>query len=225
MKLTDVTGKIKNGMWSYGPPFPEYKRTLLTQPDWVTARVWCDVFNGMNSQTGTYLETPAHYLGPDKSYNLEKVPLEKLVGIRASHIKLPRAPFLTGGRVGITREMLEEHSKNCRILENDALIFSCSWGKGWFEKSYLESSPYLTRGAMEWLIEKKPFILASDVPRWDRTDVSEGFWGDFYGADILMLAPLVNLENVGTDNLLLTVLPLNIADTSCAPCRAFITEG
>ena len=224
MKLTDVTGKIKNGMWSYGPPFPEYECVPLAQPEWVKARVYCEIFNGMNSQTGTYLETPAHFLGPEKSYDLDKVPIEKLTDVRASHIKLPPELFLTGGRAGITAGMLERYSKG-GIKEGDALIFSCSWGKHWFEEKYLKQSPYLTYEAMKWLISKKPFILASDVARWDRTDKSEGFWDEFYAADILMLAPLVNLENVSTENLRLTVLPLNIADTSCAPCRAFIREG
>lgn len=225
MKLIDVTGSIKNGMWSYGYPFPEYECVPLKQPEWVEAKVYCEVFGGMNSQTGTYLETPAHLLGPEKSYMLEKVPIDKLIDVRASHIKLPPEIFLTGGRVGITPEMLEKYSAESDIRQGDALIFSCSWGRYWFEKNYLEQSPYLTYAAMKWLIDKKPFILASDVPRWDRIDKSEGFWNDFYNADILMLGPLVGLENVGTDNLKITALPIRVADTSCAPCRAFIREG
>ena len=58
-----------------------------------------------------------------------------------------------------------------------------------------------------------------------RHDFLLGIFDIFYKADILMLAPLVNLENVGVNNLSLTVLPLNVIGTSCAPSRAIITEN
>ena len=225
MKITDVTGSIKNGMWSYGYPFPEYRCVPLKQPEWVKAKVWCEVFGGLNSQTGTYLETPAHYFGPSVSYDLEKVPIEKLIDVRASHIKLDPSRFRTGRREYITVSMLEEYSRDCDIREGDALIFSCGWGDRWFDKSYLEQSPIVSKEAMEWLISKKPFILSSDVPRWDSLEKSEDFWQDFYSADILMLCPLVGLEKIGKQGLSLTVLPLNVSGTSCAPCRAFIKEN
>lgn len=223
MKIYDVTGKIKNGMWCYGDPFPEYDCTPLVQPEWVKAKVWCEVFGGMNSQTGTYLETPAHYLGPEKSYLLEDLPIEKLIDVRVSLIKLDPALF-GGKRIAITDGMLKEAANGLDIRPGDALLFSCGWGGRWFDSSYLAESPYLTYSAVEWLTEKKPFILGSDIARWDTVPVSQGFWDLFYNSNILMLAPLVGLENVGTKGLKLTVLPINVADTSCAPCRAFIKE-
>ena len=53
MKIYDITGKISRGIWSYGEPFPDYDPRPLPQPEWVETRVWCDIFDGMNSQTGT----------------------------------------------------------------------------------------------------------------------------------------------------------------------------
>lgn len=225
MKIIDVTGQIKDDMWNYEYPFPQYKIKPLPQPEWVESRVYCEIFEGMHSQTGTYLETPAHFFGPEKSYNLDTVPMEKLVNVRCSHIKLDRMLFETGKREKITAEMLEKASEGLDIRQGDALIFSCGWGIYWSDKKYLEQSPFLSYEAMEWLVSKKPYILGADVPRWENLEKPEGFFEMFYKANILLLGPLVNLENVGTKNLTLTSLPINVVGTSCAPCRAIITEN
>lgn len=225
MKIIDVTGQIKDGMWNYEYPFPQYKLKPLPQPEWVDSKVYCEIFEGMHSQTGTYLETPAHFFGPEKSYNLETVPVDKLVNVRCSHIKLDREIFETGKREKITAEMLEKASEGLDIRPGDALIFSCGWGIYWSDKKYLEQSPFLSYEAMEWLVNKKPYILGADVPRWENLEKPEGFFEMFYKANILLLGPLVNLENVGTKNLTLTALPINVTGTSCAPCRAIITEN
>lgn len=225
MKIIDVTGQIKDGMWNYEYPFPQYKLKPLPQPEWVDSKVYCEIFEGMHSQTGTYLETPAHFFGPEKSYNLETVHVDKLVNVRCSHIKLDREIFETGKREKITAEMLEKASEGLDIRPDDALIFSCGWGIYWSDKKYLEQSPFLSYEAMEWLVNKKPYILGADVPRWENLEKPEGFFEMFYKANILLLGPLVNLENVGTKNLTLTALPINVTGTSCAPCRAIITEN
>lgn len=225
MKIIDVTGEITNGMWNYEYPFPKYELTPLPQPEWVESRVYCEIFSGMHSQTGTYIETPAHFFGPEKSYDLITVSLDKLTDIRASHLKLSDyCNFETGKREKITRKMLEEAAKDTDIKEGDALIFSCDWGKHWMDESYLECSPYLSYEAMEWLVSKKPSILGSDIPRFENLKKPEGFFEMFFRSDILLLAPLVNLESVKTNNISLTALPIKVTGTSCAPCRAIIKE-
>ena len=61
MKVYDLTGPIQDGMWGYEPPFPAFHLKPLPQPEWVATRVYCEIFEGIHSQTGTYLETPAHF--------------------------------------------------------------------------------------------------------------------------------------------------------------------
>jgi kynurenine formamidase len=77
---------------------------------------------------------------------------------------------------------------------------------------------------MKWLIGKKPFLLGSDFPRWDHLTKSERFFPEFFAADILMLAPCVNLEAVRKPDVRLTALPLHIPGTSAVPCRAIVME-
>ena len=194
MKVIDITGVLYNGMWNYEPPFPTLAIRPLPEVEWVETKVYCDIFDGIHSQSGTYLETPAHLLG-DKSYPLEE-------------------------RCAITREMLEREN----IEEGKALLISCNWGRHWRDSRYLSASPYFTYEAMEYIVSKKPPLLGTDFARWENLDAPEGFFPMFYDANILMLAPCVNLEKIEKKNVSLTALPLNIEKTCCAPCRAFVKE-
>ena len=222
MKIYDVTGKISRGIWSYGDPFPEYEMRPLPQPEWVETRVWCDIFDGMNSQTGTYLETPAHLLGPERSYNLEDVDVARLVDVPTVLLKLDPAMHVPGRRAKVTREMLEAALGGRRVGRDTALILSCGWGSRWFDEDYLDGSPFISREAMAWIAEKRPFILGADMPRWENLERPEGIFPIFYDADILMLAPLVIPEDIPDGELSLTVLPIRVTGTCCAPCRAIL---
>ena len=213
-KIIDITGEIYSGMWSYGFPFPEVEIKPLAEIDWVKYKIYAEVFEGLNSQSGTYLETPAHLLG-EASYPLIDVEVSKLVDV-------PCVVLNVGSLRGepITREMLEKSKNADKIKEGCAILVSANYGQKWKDSDYLTACPYFTADAMSWLVSKKPFLLGSDFPRWDNLEKPQGFWQDFYNADILMLAPVVNIEAV--DEALLTVLPIKAAVTSCAPCRAIL---
>ena len=222
MKIYDITGPVSDGIWSYGEPFPDYHMRPLPQPEWVETRVWCDIFDGMNSQTGTYLETPAHLLGPEKSYNLDAVDVSRLVDVPVVHLKLDPDMHVPGRRAKVTRAMLEDALGDRQVGRGDALILSCGWGKRWFDADYLDGSPFISLEAMEWIAEKRPFILGADMPRWENLDRPEGIFPVFYAADILMLAPLTVPDEVPETGLRLTVLPIRVTGTCCAPCRAIL---
>ena len=213
-RIIDITGELYSGMWSYGSPFPALNIKPLAEVEWVKYDIYAEVFEGLNSQSGTYLETPAHLLG-EASYPLIDVPVDKLVDI-------PCVVLNVGEQRGcaITREMLESCKNADKISEGCAVLVSANYGEKWKDDDYLSSCPYFTYEAMAWLVSKKPFLLGSDFPRWDNLEKPQGFWQDFYNADVLMLAPVVNIEAV--DTALLTVLPIKAAVTSCAPCRAIL---
>ena len=63
MNVTDITGPVKEGMWKYDPPFPTFHMRPLGEVPWAGGGVSCEVFEGLHSQSGTYLETPAHFYG------------------------------------------------------------------------------------------------------------------------------------------------------------------
>ena len=227
-KIIDLTGPIYNGMWNYEPPFPAVNIHPLPNVDWVETKVYCEVFAGLHSQTGTYLETPAHLLGYEASYRLSDIPIEKLVDIPTSVIHVTDLTPDETGRPPITAEMLIQANPALsaidRLPENTALLISTGWGQRWRDNDFLSASPYFTREAMEYLIGKHPYLLGSDLPRWENLEKPQGFFPAFFRANILLASPFVNLEKITSENPLLTLLPLAVTDTCCAPVRAFIKE-
>ncbi|MBQ8003588.1 MAG: hypothetical protein IJ299_00615, partial [Oscillospiraceae bacterium] len=119
-----------------------------------------------------------------------------------------------------TLKMLEA----AELQDGVSFLISCSWGRFWRDGRYLTASPYFEKDAMDYIISKKPFLLGTDFARWENLEKPQGFFADFYANDILMLAPVVNLDRIQSRRARLTVLPLNIEKTCCAPCRAFIRE-
>lgn len=227
MKTIDITGQIYEGMWNYEHPFPKFKMEPLGNVPWVKGEVFCETFGGLHSQTGTYLETPAHFYGNNKYYLVDDIPIEKIVNIPCHVINLYDNEFKNSiiPNKPITRSMLElSVGEEDDILENCAILVGTGWGKHWRRDFYLQSSPYFTYEAMKWLISKKPILLGTDFPRWENIDKPENFFEDFYSAGILMLAPCINLENISKKQVKLTVLPLRIPGTSCIPCRAVVVE-
>ena len=225
MRIIDITGVIKKDMWNYEAPFPKFDMRPLGKVPWVDGEVYCEVFEGLHSQTGTYLETPAHYFGNDQCYLIADIPVGKLVEIPCTVLNI-------GGiqldnpikRTPVTKEMLERCTDGTDIPEGSAILIGTGWGKHWMDPCYLELSPYFTYDAMLWLISKEPFLLGSDIPRWENLDKPQGFFKAFFTADILMLAPCINLEKIVKSTCRLTALPLNIPGTSAVPCRAIVIE-
>ncbi len=217
-RIIDITGEIHTGMWSYGFPYPEVTVRPLAAVEWVDYNTHAEVIEGFNSQCGTYLETPAHYLG-DKAYPLIDVPVSKLLDVPTVILDLGD---LSSVRTAITREMVEKNPAAKYITPGCAILLCAHWGDKWKEEDYLKMSPYITLEAMEYLVAQKPFIMGSDFPTWDNVQDTQGFWDLFYTSDILMLAPCVNLEKVGSPTAKLTALPLKVEKTCCIPCRAIL---
>lgn len=223
MKIIDISGKIQNGMWNYPEPFPKFDLKPLGKVPWVDCEVYCEIFEGLHSQTGTYLETPAHFFGNDRSYLISDIPVEKLINIPCIVLEIDEPDNLAES-TPITKEMLVNSSKGIHVSEGCAILISTGWDKFWMEECFLKHSPFFTYEAMQWLISKRPFLLGTDFPRWENIKKPEGFFEKFYCADILMLAPCINLKKVEKNNARLTILPLNITGTSCVPCRAVLIE-
>ena len=225
-KIIDITGPIDNGMWNYGDPFPEVNIKPLPPIDWLGGATYgVEIFEGMHSQTGTYLETPAHFYGNANCYLLEDVPAEKTYEVPCVVLNIGMFDMdLEKGRHGITVEELEACPNAKCIQEGDAILVGTGWGRYWMHPNNLDGAPYFTKEAMQWLIDKKPFILGDDSARWDNLENPQNFFEDFYAANILMAGPFVDLEKCTADRCKLTVLPAKFRHTSTAPARAVIIE-
>jgi len=216
--ITDITGRIYNGMWNYGIPFPTFNKKPINQPDWVPYKVVADIFDGLHSQTGTYFETPGHFPSAGFTYCVDDIPFEQLIDIPVHVLHLPRQ-YPTSHRSPITKEDIEIAIIG-QIPPGEALLINAGWGKFWHADFYLES-PYFSYDAFMLLLELKPRLLGTDFPRWENLEHMQHIFPPFYAQDIWMLAPVVNLDRIEAKGLL-SVLPLPVSQSCCVPCRAFI---
>ena len=161
MKIIDISGNIYTGMWSMGPPFPEFELKETETPEWLEYKVYSEIFDGLFSQTGTYLETPAHLFGYEKSYPLIDIDVARLVDMEAYVIKLDYKKLpVFDKRPAITRDSLESNFNKDVYMEKgcQAIFVSTGWGENWRNKDFVESSPFIKFDAMHFLMDQKPFL-------------------------------------------------------------------
>lgn len=225
-RLIDITGTINNGMWNYDEPFPTLNIKPLPPIGWLDgATVGCEIFEGLHSQTGTYLETPAHSYGNGNSYALIDVKPEQMVDVPCVVLNLGMWDMDPNrGRRGITVKDLESCFNAKDIREGDAILLGTGWGRYWFHPNNLDYAPYITYDAMMWLLDKKPCLIGADTARWDHLENPQNHFDAFYASGILMGGPFVDLELCTAARCRLTILPPKFAITSCAPARAIIIE-
>jgi kynurenine formamidase len=215
MKIIDLSEKIKQGIWTYGEMYPNFVPRQIIAGDNI---FFCEVFDGFTSQTGTYLETTAHVKGYEGNTMIEDIDVSRLVNVPCSVIHLDPKKFSNGGKV--TDEDFVAAIEGQDINKGDAILFCCGWSD-WYAPDFLNNSPCLSVKAMEWLLSFEPCILGSDIPCWQN---EENVFNLFSQTETLLLAPLVNLEQVTNFHVKLTVLPINITSTCCVPARAIIIE-
>lgn len=226
----DLTGLIEPGIWTYGMPYPEFQLVSIQGIFSGERQVFAEAFQGMHSQTGTYLETNAHYYGYETSLSIDQIPINDLINIECVVLSIPLDFSPSNSidkyqRMPITRTQLQEAAVGIDLKPGQAILLDTDWGQYWSEDFFLTKCPYITLDAMKWLLEQKPFLLGSDIPRWENDTNDEGVFPIFYAQDILMLAPLVHLDKISVKTGDLTVLPLHIANTCASPCRVIYCES
>ena len=224
MKLIDASGPVYEGMWSYGKPFPEFRLKELNNPDWVDFTAYSQEFEGLSSATGTYIDGPSHALGLDKSYPMSDIPIEKLFGVDAYVLKFDLKKLSkVGKRPAITLEDIVVAEKE-NIPDNSAIIFATGWGRHWAYPDFLTDNWFFKKDAVEYLVKKKPTIFAADTPSFDNIDAKQGIWDLIFNNNILIVAPLINLEKINAYKVKLYICPLNILNTTGLPCRVIIED-
>ena len=211
MKIYDVSGKICEGIWKYGDAYPNYRPVSASAEP---GKGFFEIFEGFNSQTGTYLETAAHVVGYEGHRLISDLSMEDLYEIpcRVLHVKVHEGKF--------TAADLEAAASETTIPKGCALLLDTGHDD-WYAPDFLSAAPWMTTDAMEWLLAKEPCLIGSDTPAWQK---EEPVFDIFAPRDILLLAPLTGLSRVDGRDAKLTVLPLNIEKTCCTPARAVVIE-
>ncbi|MGM0366490.1 MAG: cyclase family protein [Actinomycetota bacterium] len=228
MGIIDASGPIYEGMWSYGEPFPEFRVVDIKEPDWVEGfSPKSQAFEGFCMLTGTYIDGPSHAYGLQKSYPMSDIPIEKLFDVDAYVYKFDLSKLKKEGRrpvVNLDDVLKVEKNIEYSIPQRSILIFATGWGSHWGKSDYLPGAWFFEREAVEYIVGKKPFIMAMDTPYVDCLENERGSWELIYGNDIILAAPLVNIEKITRSKVKIYICPLKILNTTGLPCRIIIGE-
>ncbi|MNB71284.1 Kynurenine formamidase [compost metagenome] len=218
-KWLDLTGRLENGMWNYGKPFPEISVEQV-------ASLEADGYEGhafqLHSLAGTYLETANHLF--EGRETIGDISLDRLM-LRAWVAQLPdKQPFEP-----ITADELEAavEAAGSVLAPGEALLIATGWDAYWNKPGYIEASPFFLPEAMNWIIEHDVGLLGLDItsiedPRKPAAEMT--LLQRYYAKDRLMMAPLVSLREAGQGPWTLAALPLHIPGVCAAPCRAVLYQ-
>ena len=198
MRIIDVTGAIENGMWSYGPPYPEVVIEEIPQPDFIEHQTFSWRFE-LGAQTGTYLETSLHVTREGPA--LIEIPVEQLIGRDAAILRVPCAP---DHRI----EAAELEACGVPVNPGDAVIVATGWDERWNAPDFVSNCPWFSYGAMRWLLDREPFMICGDMPRFDFRGPTAGLTAGVLRRRGAAAGAAGDLGAVRADRVKLTALPL-----------------
>lgn len=218
MRMVEISGPIEDGMWAYGEPYPTPRITQIPPPAWLDYAVYSQTVT-FAVQSGTYLETAAH-MDPQRM-PIDQLPLARCYQIDALVLWIPR-----GADESITPGLLEAAlaASGETLRPGDALLVGTGWDKHWSAPDFVTHPPYFTAAAIDWVLDHQVALLGADTPRYDSPHDPQNFFPKFFQQEILLLAPVVNLDQVRRPRGKLTALPLKIKDACASPVRALWIE-
>ncbi len=220
MRIIDISGPIDEGMWNYGGEIKPFKFGKVKM-SYAGVEYELDALENMIAMTGTYFETPGDY----HNYSISDIPIEKLFMIDSYVLQMPYEKLkVVDGRPCINIDDFKNAEKGF-IPQKSGIILATGYGKNWFSKDYVAKCPFLSKEAMDYLIDKKPYIVVFDTPAAENDVNPENIFDRYVKENILSVTACVNLEKIQKFNVKLVVMPLNIMRVKLAsPARAIVIE-
>jgi kynurenine formamidase len=226
MGLIEISGPITTGMWHYGEPYLDLPVGgvdihQVDMPEKYRGGLFMDYIS-MCSQTGTYLETAAHAVAGRET--IDQVPVERAWMIPTVVIHTPKN---AQEKVTLDDAKRSLDKEGLTIAPGDCVLVRTAWDKHWNEpETYLNQCPYISRELWFWIMDQGPSIMGADTPRADTSRDPQNFFARFFATDILLLAPVVNLDQVhGARKPKVVALPLSLGGACASPVRAvLVTE-
>ena len=227
MAIFDISGPITTGMWHYGPPHldlpvPPVIIEQIDFPEPLKGALIMDYIS-MASQTGTYLETARHVNADRES--IDQVPLERAWMVPTVVLHTPKK---AGEKVTLDDAKRSLDEQQVTIEPGDAVLIHTGWDREWDHPArFLTEMPYISRDVVFWLMGHKIGIFGTDTPRADSPKDPQNFFGAFFKTDILLLAPLVNLDRLtaAVSKPRLVALPLRFHGACASPVRAILVTS
>ena len=211
MKVTDLTHVIYSDM----PVFPGTEQPILEKVKALENEGYREAKISMYSHTGTHIDAPAHMLsqGP----RLDDLDVEHYIG------KAVILDFSTGGMELIDLASLKPYEEKIKKVE--FLIIKTGWSKYWGDKKYFEDFPSLSEEAAKWLSEFNLKGIGVDTASIDTIkSTTFAVHKILLQKNILIIENLTNLDSLGKEYFVLSVLPLKNKNADGSPVRAVSIE-
>ncbi len=211
MKVTDLTHVIYSDM----PVFPGTEQPILEKVKTLENEGYREAKISMYSHTGTHIDAPAHMLSQGPC--LDDLAVEHYIG------KAAILDFSTGGMELIDLASLKPYEEKIKKVE--FLIIKTGWSKYWGDKKYFEDFPSLNEEAAKWLSEFNLKGIGVDTASIDAIkSTTFAVHKILLQKNILIIENLTNLDSLGKEHFVLSVLPLKNKNADGSPVRAVSIE-
>ncbi|MEM0989561.1 MAG: cyclase family protein [Pseudomonadota bacterium] len=191
-----------------------------------------DLFEASWFQTSchgfTHVDAPRHMVPGGET--LDGLDLNRVVG-RAAVIDLSGIDPMT--------EIVPSHLENAatHLAPGEIALFRTCWDtqRDWHAPAFWRDSPYLSRAACEWLLDKRPCACAFDFPQdytirllldGDIRPIVEHVSHDvLLRNNVTLIEYLVNTSAVTTAHTLLAAQPIRLAGADGAPARVVAIQN
>ena len=164
-------------------------------------------------QAGNYLETGAH-LYPEME-SVADIGLERLF-VSAVVMQLPRGKDEKVTAADLDRALA---SLGETIHPGDAILVSTGYNRFGSNDIGCDLTPHFSYDAIEWAVNRRPSILASDMASWHDGEEEPSFWPMLMRSGVLVIGSLLNLAEITAPRIRLIALPMKIRGACASPCR------
>jgi arylformamidase len=207
-RIVDLTMTLEEGMVTY-PGHPHVEITQLARFGYEgkeTRKIT------LGTHTGTHIDAPRHYIEGGKT--VDDIPPEVLCG-PARLLNFAEWPDKA-----ISASMLAQAAHGGSV---ERVLLRFDGEKRLGNMDYYNWQPFLTKNAVEWLLDKGCKLVGMDTPMPDSPDHKDTMpiHKILLGAGVVLVEYMVNLKSIQAETFQLIVAPLKIKDGDGAPARCF----
>lgn len=212
-KLIDLSHAVEHGMITYrGLPAPvicDFLSRAESRKHYAEGTEFNIGKIEMVANTGTYVDSPFHRFAD--GIDLAELPLESLADLEGVLVQVQNI-----GRA-ITAEAF--HGLEMRAK---AVLIRTDWARHWRTDQYFEDHPFLTRDAVEWLVQAGAAFVGIDTYNIDdTTDGTRPAHTILLGNRIPICEHMCGLEQLPASGFRFHAAPVKVKAFGTFPVRAY----